>query len=302
MKLLFNIILISCLLLSCNEESSISLSEKYEAITNSHSILSLPFDLNESSGLIYENNRLWTHNDGGDAPNLYQIDEENGTIISILNLKDANNNDWEDIAEDSLYFYLADIGNNRGNRQDLSIFKIKKPSTSIDTSYEASQINISYTDQTSFIFAKEMHDFNAEALISIDDSLFIFTKNHISQNTRLYSLPKSPDSYEISSNRRFDTEGLITSADFDEKHRVLVLLGYNEYFLGYAPFIWCFWDFEGNNFFSGKKIRYNLNFSEQTEGITFTKPGVILISTEKEEGNGGNIWSIDLKPHLPDLW
>lgn len=297
-----SIISLFLLIISCQEKPSLSLSDKYETITEFHSTIDLASEIDESSGLIYENDRLWTNNDGGDAPNIYQINKESGAIISILKINEANNNDWEDMAEDSSYFYIADIGNNRGNRQDLNILKVLKPTTSTDTSYAASQINYSYADQNSFLFANEMHDFNAEALISVGDSLFIFTKNHISQDTRCYSIPKNPDNYEILPSCHFDTEGLITAADFDAENKVLVLLGYNNYTLGHAPFIWCFWDFTGNDFFEGKSKRFNLDFSEQAEGITFTQPGVVLISTEKEAGNGGHIWQLDLKQNLTDLW
>ena len=302
MKYTFNILILIFLLASCQQTPVISLADKYETIMSFQTICEFPFAVNESSGLAFENNRLWTHNDGGDAPNLYQINKANGSIISTLNIKDAHNNDWEDMTEDSSYFYVADIGNNRGNRQDLNILKILKPQSDVDTSYEASQIKFSYADQNSFIFEKEMHDFNAEALIMIGDSLFIFTKNHISQDTRSYSIPNIPNTYEISFSSRFDTEGLITSADFDKENEVLVLLGYNDYVLGHAPFIWCFWDFPENDFFKGKSKRFNLNFSEQTEGITFEQAGVILISTEKEDGIGGNIWRVDLRQRISGLW
>ena len=302
MKFLCYIFIISLTITSCRENSTVSISEKYEIITEFQPITSFPASLRENSGLEYENGQIWAHNDGGDAPNLYRINVETGEPLSTLNILDANNNDWEDMTEDSLYFYIADIGNNRGNRRDLNILKVLKPNTALDTSYTASKINIAYADQNSFLFAKKMHDFNAEALINIDDSLFLFSKNHISQDTRCYSIPKSPNNYKISSFRRFDTEGLITAADFDAKNRVLVLLGYNDYLLGYAPFIWCFWDFEGNDFFKGKSKRFNLNLSEQTEGIAITEYGVVFISSEKEAGSGGNIWRVDLRQHISGLW
>ena len=287
---------------SCQEKVSISLADKYEAITNFQSIAEFPASINESSGLAYENNRLWTHNDSGDAPNLYQVDKSTGAILATLNITNAENNDWEDISEDSLYFYVADIGNNRGSRRDLNILKVLKPTTLADTSYQASRINFSYADQNSFVLKKEMHDFNAEALITVGDSLFIFTKNHLSQDTRSYSIPKNPNTYEISVSSRFDTEGLITAADFDEENKVLILLGYNKYMSGHAPFIWCFWDFGGNDFFGGKSKRFNLQFSEQAEGITFSEPGVILISTENEDNTRANLWRIDLRQSIPELW
>jgi len=302
MKLVLKIFLLTFLLTSCQEKPKVSLKDKYETISEFQLLSSFPSKIRESSGLEYENGLTWTHNDGGDAANLYQIDLQSGNIISTLNISNTDNTDWEDMTMDSLHLYIADIGNNRGNRQDLNLLKILKPNMANDTSYTASQINISYADQNSFIFAKEMHDFNAEALISIEDSLFIFTKNHIAQNTRCYSLPKNPNTYEISSSRQFDTEGLITAADFDAENQVLVLLGYNNYFLGHAPFIWCFWDFKGNNFFAGKSKRFNLNFSEQAEGISLIEAGIVLISTEREDGNGGNIWRVDLRERAEGLW
>lgn len=302
MKFVLNLLILTLLVISCKEQPSISLADKYETINDFQSLLSFPSSILESSGLAYVNGQIWTHNDGGNAPELYRINIQNGEILSTLDVTDASNTDWEDMTEDSLFFYIADVGNNRGNRQNLNILKLLKPNTLSDTSYTASTISISYADQNSFVFTKEMHNFNAEALINVDDSLFIFSKNHISQDTRCYSIPKNPNIYEISPSRHFDTEGLVTAADFDAENRVLILLGYNDYFSGHAPFIWCFWDFAGNDFFAGKSKRFNLDFSEQAEGITLTEPGVVLISTEKEDGNSGGIWRVDLRQRIDGLW
>jgi hypothetical protein len=82
--------------------------------------------LDESSGLIFYNNTIITHNDSGNQANLYEIDASTGTITRTVTITNATNVDWEDIAQDASYIYIADIGNNYGNRTDLKIYKISK--------------------------------------------------------------------------------------------------------------------------------------------------------------------------------
>ena len=38
----------------------------------------LPKEIKESSGLLYFDNAIWTHNDGGNKPVLYKLDPETG--------------------------------------------------------------------------------------------------------------------------------------------------------------------------------------------------------------------------------
>jgi hypothetical protein len=83
-------------------------------------------EINENSGLIFFNNRFWTHNDSGGEACIFELDSSNGQIIRKIYVRNANNNDWEDIADDSLFVYVGDFGNNSGTRQDLHILKIQK--------------------------------------------------------------------------------------------------------------------------------------------------------------------------------
>src|SRR5690349_7001177 len=107
--------------------------------------------LNESSGLIWWNNQVWTHNDSGGEPAIYAIDTATGNIIKKVTIANATNVDWEDIAQDSTYIYIGDFGNNaNGNRQDLKIYRVKKADVKSKTSVKAAIINYTYNDQTSF--------------------------------------------------------------------------------------------------------------------------------------------------------
>src|SRR6187402_3307754 len=77
----------------------------------------------ETSGLIASENLLWTHNDD-QSTTLFGLDTD-GKIKKKINLKNVKNDDWEDIDQDSLYFYVGDFGNNyAGNRKDLHILRI----------------------------------------------------------------------------------------------------------------------------------------------------------------------------------
>ena len=44
----------------------------------------------------------------------------------FLSVNKEENVDWEDITQDETHIYIADFGNNNGNRTDLKIYKILK--------------------------------------------------------------------------------------------------------------------------------------------------------------------------------
>lgn len=96
----------------------------------------LPQAVNETSGLIYWNGGLWTHNDSGNPPELYKLDTLSGQILQTIIISGVQNIDWEDIAQDETHIYIGDFGNNAGNRTDLKVLKISK--TDIPASGNAS--------------------------------------------------------------------------------------------------------------------------------------------------------------------
>ncbi len=153
----------------------------------------LPEELNESSGLfIGENGHLWTINDSGNAPVLYRIDEQ-GNIKQCLRVSNAQNIDWEDLANDYKgYMYIADIGNNKNKRKELTIYKVKQTKTLQDSLISAEKITFYYENQKQFPPPKHRRIFDAESLIAYSDSLFIFTKNRskpYNQYTYVYAIP-----------------------------------------------------------------------------------------------------------------
>ncbi|MFY0253827.1 hypothetical protein ACDQ55_07740 [Chitinophaga sp. 30R24] len=74
----------------------------------------------------------WTHNDSGGKPEVYLLNGK-AALISTVKLNDANNYDWEDIAEgigpekSKYYVYVGDIGDNLGIRNHIRIYRFLEP-------------------------------------------------------------------------------------------------------------------------------------------------------------------------------
>lgn len=242
----------------------------------------LPEDVLESSGLIYYNNKLITHNDSGNSPRLYEVDTLSSQIIRTITINNAVNIDWEDITQDESYIYIGDFGNNTGNRQDLTIYRVAKSEYDISNTISAERIDFSYEDQTDF---SEMQnsDWDAEAIVDFNDQLLIFTKQWQTNGTVAYSIPKIPGSYSAKNMGFYDVSGLVTGAAYNKFSNVLMLLGYSSQL---QPFIVRIDELPTNFSFNGteKKAGLEIGFS-QVEGITYSDLNTYYISSERFQNN-----------------
>ena len=187
----------------------------------------LPKTINETSGLEFYNKNFITHNDSGDGPSLY-VFNENGDLIKTIDLnKDANfeieNNDWEDIASDDKYLYVADTGNNFGNRSNLNIIRVNT-----EDDYKVDGIiGILYADQETF-FPRPKHKYDAEAILVIDEQLVLFSKDRENLNTDLYLVDKfEKAAQKLTSEFDFKVNSLITGGDYKNELNLLALVSYN---------------------------------------------------------------------------
>ncbi len=236
--------------------------------------------LDETSGLAWWKKLVFTFNDSGGEAALYVVNTSTNTIQRKIVISNAKNVDWEDITQDSKYFYIGDMGNNaHGNRKDLKIYRVSKSAINLKDTITASVINFSYEDQTDFTPQPNNNtDFDCEALIAYKDSLFLFSKNWITNKTRLYKLPKKPGTYTAIKIGELDVQGLITGAEIVAAKRTIVLTGYTSLL---QPFIYLLYDFSGNNFFDANKRKIILSESfTQTEGICAKSSTTFLISNE----------------------
>ncbi len=235
--------------------------------------------LAETSGLIKWNNQLWTHNDSDDI-NLYALDTLNGSIKLTQPLTGTSNIDWEEISQDSGFVYVGDFGNNQnGNRTDLKILKISKASI-LSGSPSIEIINFSYSNQFNYTpTGANNTDFDCEAFIVSSDSIFLFTKQWVSNKTSVYALSKVPGTHSAKLKSSYNVQGLITGAVYKEAENLIALSGYS---IGLQPFIYLLYDFSNHNYFGGNKRKIFLSLPfHQVEGIATTEGLTYFLTNEK---------------------
>jgi hypothetical protein len=249
--------------------------------------LKLDGTLSETSGLILWNNLLWTHNDNNDT-NLYSLDTIYGNIVKAYPLSRIENTDWEEISQDEDYIYIGDFGNNSGNRDDLKIFRAPKNSV-LNNSAAIDSICFAYSNQTDFTPGDYNTDFDCEAFIVSDDSIYLFTKQWTSKETSIYALPKNPGTYVAKLRSTFDVKGLITGAVYLKEKGIIVLSGYSRRL---DPFFYLLYDFRGTDFFGGNKRKLEVLLPyHQIEGIT-TADGIKYYVTNEH-------FSLELLINIP---
>ncbi|MEX0313216.1 MAG: hypothetical protein AB3N18_03490 [Allomuricauda sp.] len=240
-------------------------------------IADLPGTINETSGLIYFDGKLISHNDSGNDAALYELDPADGSIIRTVALTNATNIDWEDLAQDSNYIYIGDFGNSKGDRTDLTIYRITKSDYLASNTVFAEEILFSYEDQTSFT-SDSFSNWDAEAMVNFNGSLIVFTKQWKDLGTVAYRIPTTLGTHNAIRLDSYQVDGLITGATYDANIEQLVLIGYSQLLM---PFLVQVEQPKEAAIFSGttSKTPLDLGFN-QIEGVTQFNDTYYLSSEE----------------------
>ncbi len=256
----------------------------------------LPEELKENSGLIeLDDDNYIGLNDSGNAPELYVFSIKRRSGTRVIKIKNAQNVDWEDLTYDMDYVYIGDVGNNDGNRHDLTIYRLKKDDLRKFAEADAEKITYTYDTQTKFKPSSK-NNFDCEAMICVGDSLYLFTKNRGNQKTDLFVLPKLPGDYKAKHLSQFNSNGMITSAAIRQKadKSDLVLIGYKTKSHTYNGFLIYFPGIEGTHFFSPLPKRIDFNTPLQIESVLYHGEHQVYISNEESNGHEGLIYRADL--------
>ena len=240
----------------------------------------LPKIINETSGLEFYNNNFITHNDSGGEPSLYVFNED-GEIIETIELNknpdfEIENNDWEDITNDNEYLFVADTGNNFGNRDNLNIIRVSK-----ETDFMVDGIiEISYSDQESF-FPRPKHKYDAEAIIVIEDKIALFSKDRENLNTDLYLVDKNQNGSQIlTSEVSYNVNTLITGGDYDEDRNLLALVSYNS---NGNQYLLLFENFKLNNLENNTFKKFKIPLEQaQIEAVKIIDEKTFWVTSEDE--------------------
>lgn len=259
-------------------------------------VTDLPSSLEEISGMAtYNDSTVWALEDNGNKDEIYQINFK-GEILKSLQIKNGDNDDWEDMAMDQAgNLYIADIGNNANARKNLVIYKLPNPNIEPGDKIDAEQIEFNYPDQKEFPPKEDRLLYDAEALFHHENSLYIVTKNRskpFKGEAHIYSVPDTAGKYEATLVGSFTpcTDWhicQITSIDISPKGDKIVVLSYGKLFV-FTEFTW-------NDFSKGKLQEIDLGARTQLESVCFLNDNTLLISDERSHGTGGNLYSYSLK-------
>lgn len=227
--------------------------------------------INESSGLVKSrrlNGLFWTHNDSGDRPRLFAVTRE-GKQIGIVEILNARNADWEDIAIDDVGFlYLCDIGDNRNRRTDLVVYRVPEVDPRrVRTVTVAARFPFRYPG---------LRSPDAEACFFANGAIYILTKEHGADETFLYRLDLSRPEREqtVVFMGKTEIDGRVTAADLSPDGSRLAVLTYTAIHLFRKPQ-------ESDDYLSGQHRRFSLVFG-QAEAIAWDGDDLIVTNEAGE--------------------
>ena len=258
----------------------ISLIFLFQKINSQEIIKDFPLSkkIEETSGLEIINNQFITHNDSGGEASIYYLSMK-GKILYERKINSVTNKDWEDITKDEKYIYIGDFGNNYNNRKDLKIYKVP---IDLDSNENNETISFNYPEQKSFTINKKTI-YDCEGIISIENSLVVFTKNRDKKITELYKIPKEPGDYNAKKIGIINTESIVTGADYNKKLKLLVMTSTKNFSKYYLTKV--------NNFSLDIRDDYQMNTYEipigktQVEAVKIIDERNFWITSEDEKNS-----------------
>ncbi|MGB1616146.1 MAG: hypothetical protein ACPG9T_06840 [Pseudomonadales bacterium] len=220
--------------------------------------------LNEVSGVSRSPrfpNQFWLHNDSGDSARIFAIDRSGALLFPQFlkfhgqqtalgkdpwpgfRIELAANYDWEDIASDEDWIYIADTGNNGNARRDLGIYKVPQFNAgAVEKTRAMSFIPVVYPEQNYFP-AKNWH-FDAEALFVDQGQMYLITKHRVAgrisqfeSGGNLYRVdpPNSGSDAKVVKVDSLPELFMVTAADLSPSGGKLAVLGYQNLWIFLRP-------------------------------------------------------------------
>lgn len=263
-----------------------------------HVVADLPSSLDENSGLaFYGEDHIWVIEDSGGKDNIYALDFE-GKISNDFDVKNAENEDWEDLTTDREgNLYIGDFGNNQNYRKDLVIYKLPNPEIEKGAKIDSEKIKFEYPEQKDFPPKRPELLYDAEAFFHWGNSLYLITKNRTRPydgKALIYKIPDAKGSHKallVGELVTCEDSSIcsITSASISSDGKKIALLGYG--------LLWVITDFTFDDFSKGSIKKIDLGLRTQLEAVCFKNDSVLFLSDEKSHTQGGNLYTFNLSEY-----
>lgn len=172
--------------------------------------------------------------------------------------------------------FVGDFGNNSNHRNNLRIYLIEKENFT-----QKGLITFKYEDQKRFPPPKNEMNFDCEAFVKFNDSLYLFSKNRGNKLVKLYTLPAKSGNYIAKAKDSLFLTSMITGADISPDKSKLALLAYGKIYI-----------FELKNGLRLNNPYFCVKFPHcgQVEAILFKTNNELIITNE-----GGKIFLAHIK-------
>jgi len=247
-------------------------------------------DIDECSGVVWSGEAYYMHNDSGDDPVVYRSSDLTfpPEKTSMLELGGAQAIDWEDITLLGGDLVIGDIGDNRREREFLTLYRARY-------SQDGGEEGLELVDSYPFQYPDAPHD--AEALLTIDGTVYLVSKAREEKVTNIYrfdelvGLDSLPDGTynQPSLIAELDIgEGeQITAGCYDPQTETIVLLTYT-HLLQYP-----------RGAFSGEPRKRTLIAARQSEAICFCNRKLVFTNEQRDIFTIDNFLTRDLPTLLP---
>lgn len=248
-------------------------------------------ELDESSGLAASKcteNIFWTHNDSGDGAYIFALDSK-GEKLATYKVKNAVNDDWEDIAEiknsnGECFLYLGDIGNNSRTKTVQTVYRVKEPTVFSKDSSKKNPLLTEDAEAVKFSYPDFPHDAETLLIHPQTGDIYIITKR-LSGAAGIYKLkadfekskPVKPEKISDFSVPAVP-EGFLTGGDISPDGRRVIFC---DYFSAYEILL----PENARNFdeiWKEKPLKIDLGTREQGEAIGYSADGNSVFATSEK--------------------
>ncbi len=125
---------------------------------------------------------LYVHNDSGDGPRVYALNEK-AHLLGVLTIQGAQNRDWEDIAigpgpDPSVsYVYIGDIGDNGSKRSEIIVYRVAEPK--VDAAAPFGQMTIGPAEAIRLTYPDGPRDAETLLVDPLTRDLYIISKRDL---------------------------------------------------------------------------------------------------------------------------
>lgn len=137
---------------------------------------------------------LYVHNDSGDGPQIYAINEK-ARLLGACHVRGATERDWEDIGvgpgpdPDRSCVYIGDIGDNGAKRSEIVVYRVPEPKMDAATPFD--QMTIGPAEALRLVYPDKPRDAETLLVDPLTRDIYIISKRELAPGVYRAAYPQS---------------------------------------------------------------------------------------------------------------